>query len=278
MLKKTMKVFTTLGLFEQCQGQIELNSSLPEPARDPSQGEALLHRTIRRLLFQPEHNDDLWESDKDGRDLVRALSFVLALDIDAVPLQWTARDGGYKRSMEIVQSSMVEEGRKIFQNNTRWDAFRFWAPFLGFAWHSALLPGASKSTHSVLVIDPTRALREEMPELLAVASRGSDQPIAIARVREVIMERLPVLEAGRYQRVVQPHLLASHWRAPARGVLSSALAHGLKRLQEEGAIELLSWSDAEQWQFPVSRNRDVESYSHLRVGKAMRAQEEKGNV
>ena len=114
---------------------------------------------------------------------------------------------------------------EIFRNDTRWNGFRVWARFLGFAWQ------ARYPKKPALVVDPTPAIRDALPSLFG-ASTNLKQKVFFSR----LSERLPVLDGGTYRRMVEEQLLHGRWHQPRQGELSASLSLALRRLEFEGTI------------------------------------------
>jgi hypothetical protein len=127
-------------------------------------------------------------------------------------------------------------------NNSRWQAFRFWACSLGFAW---------VDPKGNLVPDPTPAVRDALPTLLS----GSSELTAREFI-EQLGDAVPVLDTGRYRQFVE-----SNWRRPApeQRRLSPALTDALDRLRNDDRLAFDDRADA-----PRVTRSDGSTFSHVR--------------
>jgi hypothetical protein len=229
---KTLNTWKKLGLFEVRDDIVRLAPGLPPEARD----QARLTATLRGLALAPANNQNFWAQDdaddeeevEEGEsaetagvrsaDFTRALCWGLALP----PLRLA---GANWKAVDELQQTMLQPGCLALQNDTRWAGFRVWAPFLGFGWITL---------NNALVLDPTAAVRDALPAVLA-GGRMTQRDF-FDRLAEI----LPVLDGGAYRRQVEERFRAGHWEAPAPGRLSPTLSLALERLK---AARLLEWED-----------------------------------
>src|SRR3954471_24282873 len=54
--EQTLSMCVEVGLLERRDGAVALSPALPEEARDPARGEAVLAKTIRLLVLAPHRN------------------------------------------------------------------------------------------------------------------------------------------------------------------------------------------------------------------------------
>ncbi len=216
-LRQTLLRWTQLGLFQEHDNKITLAPGDRYPERLPAR--------CRELLFREDNNQSFWDSEGTrAADFTRALSFVLAQDI------YMADFETFGSIQALEQLQVPEQGRRVFQNNVRWNGLRFWGDYLGFFWiDHRRWP------------DPTAAVREELP---VVFGNAQDHPAA-EFVRQ-LAERLPVLDGGRWRVEVEQALDPAAWHRPAQdNLLSTSLSRALWRLaQPGGPIRLEARSDA----------------------------------
>lgn len=216
-LRQTLLRWTQLGLFQEHDNKITLAPGDRYPERLPAR--------CRELLFREDNNQSFWDSEGTrAADFTRALSFVLAQDI------YMADFETFGSIQALEQLQVPEQGRRVFQNNVRWNGLRFWGDYLGFFWiDHRRWP------------DPTAAVREELP---VVFGNGQEHPAA-EFVRQ-LAERLPVLDGGRWRVEVEQALDPAAWHRPAQdNLLSTSLSRALWRLaQPGGPIRLEARSDA----------------------------------
>lgn len=244
---RTLTRWRQAGLFMEADDQAQTISLAPgfdDPGLESSDL-GPVRTAIRRLVLHPKNNLDIVASTTKSEvagvcgDFTRALSWVLAQDVYTFP-----GGGNFSRVEDLENeqfgskkgTAQSEQRIYVFQNNTRWAGFRTWAPFLGFGWWSPM----AKETH--LVIDPTEALTDELPEVF-----GRDEELPIAAFVARTAERLPVLDGGAYREAIVAILQRSAaWQVPASNELSTALSRALIRLSEAGMIDLYDQSDAPQ--------------------------------
>lgn len=215
--------WTALGFFVDDDNHISLH-----PSSAPKQRESLeswsdrLPSVCRRLVLDSGNALPLF-GDGVGisSDFAKGMAWLLAQDIFSLPNVWA--DG-----VELLEGAQLR-AEKIVQNDTRWNGLRFWARYLGFA------TGGARS----FMVDPTNAIREELPHML---SAGTVQP-AGAFVAD-LSRRLPVLDDGEYRRIVEGRLDGSVWQKPASGHLSMSLSFALSRLEMDQVIALERLADA----------------------------------
>jgi hypothetical protein len=224
-LDDTLDACVVFNLFEQEGESVRLHPQLPEDIRDRRR-EPDLRRLIRGLILKEDLNFGLWDSTEGARDLTRALAWYLAQDPLRAPGAWNEPHG-----VDIVQERQFPAGERVFSNDTRWGAFDRWASFLGFGVH---IPRDNKS---VLLPDPTEAVRDVLPDVLA---RNRQQA---APVVEELGRRIPVLDSGKYRREVEDRMRPDAVIASA-DQLSPSLTHALLRLRDERALVIEDLADA----------------------------------
>lgn len=222
----TLTACITVGLVERRDDVLRLHPDLPEAARDRRQREAALVPTMLDLVLDDRVNHGLWDSTEGARDLTRALGWFLAQDTLNPPAAWNEPEG-----VDIAQERQFAGDDRIFSNDTRWGAFDRWATFLGLATH---LPKGGKS---ILIPDPTPALRRVLPEILPT----SRQPIL--EFVETLSQRLPVVDGGALRRSVEERMRPEAVLATG-DLLSPSLTHALLRLRDERLITLEDLADA----------------------------------
>jgi hypothetical protein len=222
----TLTACVMIGLFDRDGDMIRLHPELPGYTRDRRQGDHHFRPLVRDLILRDALNYGLWDSTEGARDLTRALAWYLAQDPLQPPASWNEPGG-----VDIAQERQFISGERIFSNDTRWGAFDRWATFLGFG---RSLPRAGKT---VLVPDPTEAIRHAVPSVLTT------QLLEIGVVIEELGHLIPVLDGGTYRRDVEARMKQE---AVLSGddLLSPSLAHALLRLRDERIIILEDLPDA----------------------------------
>ena len=130
------------------------------------------------MLFRADNNQNFWDSEGTrAADFTRALAFVLAQDI------YTADFETHASVQALEQRQIRDAGRRMLQNDVRWNGLRFWGDYLGFFWvDHRRWP------------DPTAAVREELPAVF-----GSARELPAVEFLRRLAERLPVLDGGRWR-------------------------------------------------------------------------------
>jgi hypothetical protein len=142
----------------------------------------------------------------------------------------------------------------VFQNNTRWPGFESWSSYLGFG----------RRIGRNYFIDPTTAIK---PHVAACLANGRDTEVR--SFVEALADRIPVLDGGRYRRLVEEQLDPAAWMAPQAHEVSSSLSRALLRLHEAGVIQLLDLADAPAKMSLLGRHRrSIWPISHVRLGGA----------
>ena len=202
---------------------------------------------LRNIVLNPMNNQEL---NQDGgqlaADLTLALSWTLAQDIYALP------GGTYASIGTLEQSQFGSSMPYAFRNDTRWNGFRAWAPLLGFGWTEKKSGGVS------LVVDPTAAVRETLPQVF-----GDVRELPVDNWVRRAGESLPVLDGGAYRKKVEARLDESAWRPTRDTEVSVSLSAALVRLEGEGVLGLEERSDAPHRSLLGRRHRELRQVSHV---------------
>lgn len=215
----TLNTWLKLGLFTDGEGVIRL---APDAPRDESR----LRTWLRSLIFRAENNEPFWGSEGvRSADFTRGLAWCLALD------PFRLHGHGFK-DVDALELDSLPREVEVFRNDTRWNGFKAWALFLGFAWQ------ARYPKKYTLVVDPTPAIRDVLPTVFG-ASTELTQKDFLDRVRQP----LPILDGGTYRLLVEEELRPGHWPQPQPDELSISLSLALRRLHVEGIIDFKDRAD-----------------------------------
>mgnify|MGYP003585439662 CR=1 FL=1 len=229
-LRGALSRWTELGLFTEENDEITLNKQFVKPrGMSVDDFTERLPAFCRSLVMQPQNCLPLWTDSTTrteegvGRtaDLVRSLSWALAQDIYNLPV------GSPKKVFE-VEGSQMTGGKFIFMNDTRWNGFRPWACYLGFA----------TGEGSSFLIDPTKAIKEALPSVFS-----SKKELLAIEFLKSLNSILPVLDFGKYRMEVENILDQTTWRKPTENHLSMSLSFALRRLELSKLIRLQGRSD-----------------------------------
>jgi len=221
----TLRACVVIGLFERDDDVVRLHPALPEAVRDRRR-EPDVPRLLRDLVLTEQLNFSLWESNVGARDLTRALAWYLAQDPLRPPAGWNEPDG-----VDLVQERQFTASEQVFSNDTRWGAFARWAAFLGF------VVRVPREGRTVLIPDPTAAIRDVAPPLL-----GSER-VEVNSFVEELARALPVFDGGEYRRAVEARMRPDVVTASS-DQLSPSLAHALLRLRDERVLVIEDLADA----------------------------------
>lgn len=178
---------------------------------------------LRDLIFLKKNNDNFWNSSQSASaDFSRGMSWLLAQDVYSFPTN------SHDAVQKVEISQLIDPSTHVLQNNTRWNGLCHWATYLGFAWWGR-----------DLVIDPTVALRENLPRVF-----GQTRVQAASKFLKSTANFLPVLDFGAYRQDVENALNPANWIKPPKFHLSTSLSRAIKRLEVSGDISLEYRSDA----------------------------------
>lgn len=233
-VKKSLETAVAIGLVARSGNEIEaVNSSVKR--------ESNLIPMIRTAVFDPAINTDPWGQLGGARDLTSALAWFLTFSASEAPI----KNEGDPRSAEVLQARDFgprEQGKWPIANNNRWNAFRYWACSLGFAWIDP---------KDRIIPDPTPAMRDAIPKAF-----GTEKSLTADEFLSRISELIPVLDSGSYRRFIE-----TNWnrRKSDRAQLSAPLSFAIRRLKLEGVID---WDDRHD--APRRAMNDGRLFSHIK--------------
>ncbi len=246
----TLLRWTQIGLFEEVDGTVSLHDealSLPTTRFEEVRG---LGHLLRRLVLRPENNGALHQEEGElGADFTRAVAWVLAQDTLGFP------GGSYKASgsVQALESSQFTDGPPFpFQNDTRWNGFRSWAPILGFGW-TETTKGAQ-----VFVPDMTDAIRTDLPRLY-----HDSRELTIDEFLRRLAAALPVADGGTYRAEVERRLDERAWQKPDAHEISVSLSVALRRLDHAKALRLENRADAAKMTLLGRGHIPLQTASHV---------------
>lgn len=249
--RQTLNRWTQIGLFHEADGQIHLRDGLEKTISLDVDGVLYLGGILRNLILLPENNDDLGSDEPGaGADFTFAVSWMLAQD----PFYLTS--GSYEEVISPRDNEQFQQAPRAFRNDTRWDGFREWAPALGFGWISHIPKG------NTFVPDPTAAVGEQLPTVF-----GQHHELPQGSFLGRLAEQLPVVDGGKYRRLVESRLGGGTWRPTAEHEVSPSLTLALLHLEAEGRIKLEERSDAPFRTLLGHGFREVRKVSHVLHGQ-----------
>ena len=250
-LGETLNRWTQLGLFDSKDEKIAVADNLLIPAKrgksscpDPGQ----LPRLLRDILFREQNNQRFW--DREGSlsaDLNRGLAFLLAQDI------YLIFNANRETIEHLERQQVIDEEKRVLQNDVRWSGLRSWGRYLGFLW-----------VGEGYWVDPTQALTEELSGIFADNSELTAVDF-VQRTGTV----LPVLDGGNYRCQIEEVLDPAHWNRPAReSLLSTSLSRALWRLQASNTLIMEKRSDTGDSRTLQGRSdREWLTFTHVRLAQ-----------
>jgi len=243
-VRQTINTWVKLGLFGKSEDdKISFSKSISksEKAREA------LPRVARRLVLSPENNANLWAAESIGSaDFTRSVAWLLAQDVYRAELNsWGDAQG-------LIQKQ-VNKNVTIIQNDTRWSGLKAWSQFLGFAW-SGKFPGGA------LVIDPTEAVADALPEIFKKRSK-----ITAEQLVGELAQNIPVLDSGDHRNEVESKMIEhGGWHPQPEGCVSTSLSRSILRLIHEGILVGENLSDAGSRLRLIGRaQKEIETFSHI---------------
>ncbi len=199
-----------------------------------------LRQAVRRCLQAAENNRDLSLRDERAVDLTLLAALLLALDV----YQNAEISSG---SLEVLVSKFMADFRI---NSNEVAVVPGYLSWLGYA---------QQITRSSYAIDPTDAIREELPFLMHPGEQLSIDE-ALQRLNRV----LPVLDGGSYRQQVEERISLHGWQPLSANRFSTSLSRALLRLQLSGIINMKAESDASGAMQLIGRNGGVlRTVTHL---------------
>lgn len=236
---KSLNKWTQLGLFVEVGGEVSINPSVPIKDLTIER----LPTVARGFALKEENNENFFEKEESGSaDFTRLQAWSLMQDV--WEFDQTSAD-----AVEPVLKKQSKDDSIFRQNSTRWDGFKAWSQFLGFAW----TPPFPKAK---IEPDPTEAIRDVLPAVFS-GETILDAPALV----EGLSKHLPVLDGGRYRKMVEERLGESEgqysWRRLPHGQLSSSLSRSLIRLRENGMLHFEDRDDSKHRLTLTGRGRSV---------------------
>ncbi|WP_447876069.1 protein DpdG [Serratia fonticola] len=216
---KELSAWLDLGLLKEepdsNKTEISLNASYFSTKDMP------LRQAARRCLQAVENNQDLNSRDERAVDLTLLAALLLALDV-------YHNAEITKRNLEQLVNHLLPDFRINSSNEAPVvPAYLCWLGFL------------QQITRESYAIDPTNAIREELPFLMQLGEQ-----LSIAEVIQRLNQALPVLDGGSYRQLVEERISRKGWQPLSADRLSTSLSRALLRLQLSGIINMDEKADS----------------------------------
>lgn len=220
--------WTQLGLIEENESGVVSVAANLGFSRDKTRAEAQLPNVMARLALAPHNNTNFWDAENSASaDFTRGVAWLLAQNV------YTTVFVAHHEAEAVEDKQLGGKDRSLFKNNTRWNGFKSWAPFLGFGTLETV------SGNKAFLIDPTVAVRNS----LGAVFDGSNE-LAVSEFINRLAEQLPVVDRGQYRVEVEAQLDRSHWEQLSEFEISTSLARALLRLREGGELRFADRSDS----------------------------------
>ena len=218
MARKTLRSWIEIGLFRREGAQIFANA-YPEGVR--AANAAMLRDFTRRAAtkaaLSASANADIWGK-AGSADLTRTLAWMLTQNVQSTD---------FSELLALEGKQLITADREFLRNDSRLSGLKQWARFLGF------------SREPFADIDPTVALRDALPEIIAPGQSMSADAF-LERVAVV----LPVLDRGASQVEVLNNISPEPVYVRTSGALSTALSRALLSLRASRELVLRQRSDS----------------------------------
>lgn len=257
-LDDTLEVGRSIGLLTRGVSPVALSEGAQRVMKHSDGSDTAYRKSIRRFILDAVRDGDPWvfnnkgEPDSTGcRDFARASTWVLSRSPIDAPLAWDAAD--VKSDVERSQHGLPAAIPQPFENDTRWNAFRRWAPSIGLA------RMVSRGTRTYLLPDATMAIAEELIPLLS----PRQQPITTVLAR--LGEALPPIQYGAYRKALDKRLD----RQPIeREILDTVVAQAVLGLEDSAVITLDFRDDAQGVVvIAIDPQSQPRLCSHIRIGE-----------
>ena len=260
-LSETLTVGRSIALWDGTD-PIVLNKSALEFCR-PDASDVDFRRGIRRKLLDPTQVGDPWTFKKDrdadstgSRDFARAATWWLLQSSFDAPLAWESQNDP-RYSVQERQKSISDRVPRPIWNDTRWQSFERWAPYVGLA------RPVTVAGKECLMPDASRAVGDELMPLL------STEPRPITTVLEKLTQVLPIVQGGAFRRTLAEHLAAAKETAQRDAdMMDSVVAQACLALEDAGLVTLEHLSDAEGVVMIADERDTLRRCSHIRRGLA----------
>ena len=235
--------WTQLGLFSETDGKIRIASDhgwLSNLERNEAIRQ--MPSVVRDVALSEANNKNFWDAESNlSADFTRAAAWILAQNIYTLP---SSHD-----QIQILESRQIgNEARRVLQNDTRWNGFKHWSVFMGFA-----------SGDNPLIVDPTVAVCDSLANLFK-----EKKTLTAVDFVETLARALPVLDFGKYRELVEAEIKSAELVSRAGDALSMSLSRALKRLEVGGLISLEARADAKQgYSFTGVAGRVWERFTHV---------------
>lgn len=241
-VRSSLEEAISIGIVDRDGETVQLTDKAAIAIADGTQA---FVRHVRALVLSEELNKAPWGTQTGARELTTALAWFLTLPTSKAPVSME----GTQPAVATLQTEDFGDREKNKKpnwpigNDSRFQAFRRWAPSLGFAWVDPT---------GRVIPDPTPAIRDALPEIFE-----STKELTADAFVDALGNALPVLDGGECHEFVQQNWV----REPSDlDRLTEATSNALDRLKREG---ILDWEHRADAKTGLRRFAESGTFSHV---------------
>lgn len=229
-INHTLSTWQKFGLFLIQDNAVKIPKEYLQAAFEKNKfNEQAFKLLLIDILYLPENNKDFWSNEGGGSDdFTRASTYLLARDV-------------FNPNFQTNEGDL-----NIILNGNRRSALIKWMYALGLM-------------NSANVADPTILLKSFISnERLSAEYRIIDFILELAK-------RYPVLDSGSYKKSLEEKLTGPTYKLLDQNQLSISLSLALKRVRNQGLIELINKADSSKITLTEQGSKVGPSFSHIKV-------------
>ncbi|MDA9613026.1 protein DpdG [Paracoccaceae bacterium] len=244
-INNTFLTWNSLGLLQMDGDEISIDGRyFDEITKIGELSEKNLRLLLIDILLSPENNQNFWpeEGGEEGggsSDFTRGSAYLLARDIFYL-------NGNF----DAFADSDAKKGstRKIVQNSNRWASLMRWMKALDLM-------------NSGFIADPTVLVKSFIENYKEVETSSLSDFV------DKLGIKFPILDGGKYRQKLESELVGPSFDLLRQNKLSVSLSLSLRRLENQGYIELLNKSDAAKLSLTGKGVSERTSFSHINIKK-----------
>jgi len=250
----TILRYKQLGVFVERGKELALAPPFDGLAIDEDVQQRVFRREVRRRVLLSENNEDFMRREPSGAaDFTLACAWMLSIDAYRTDLDRDAVQAlEVYHLANIIPGDPDESDKYVLQNDVRWNAFKAWMPFFGFAWHEPFQ------------LDPTEAIEDELPEMVTVG-----EWITIERFMAELRQAIPVLAEGEYVARARERAEADErWRPFEANEIPPAVTRAMLGLEAMGTLQFEDRADAARHVMLGAEFKRLRTLTHVRSTEA----------
>ncbi|PRP96525.1 hypothetical protein ENSA5_36010 [Enhygromyxa salina] len=248
----TILRYKQLGVFVTRGEKLALASPFDRLSLDGDAQYRAFRREVRRRVLLPENNEDFLRREPSGAaDFTLACAWMLSVDVYKPDLHRHSVVQNLEKDhlKNIIPGGSKQADKYVLQNDVRWNAFKAWMPFFGFAWNEPFQ------------LDPSEAIEDELSEMLT-----ANEWVTINRFMVNLGQTIPVLAEGDYVSRARARAEADdQWRRFDANEIPPAVTRALLGLEAIGSLELDDRADADRQVMLGSGFRPLCNVTHVRA-------------